>query len=108
MILFSNSTRFGRFRPLSGVKVSERVTNPCDYTIFSSVSVPSRGLRYLNKMFKVIVENYYECFRPLSGVKVSELYILYRLLTHIQHIVLGVSKSAFPIIITLINYTIKT
>ena len=36
------------------------------------VSVPSRGLRYLN----VIVENYYESimgFRPLSGIKVSEL-----------------------------------
>ena len=58
------------------------------------------------KTMKYINQNY--CFRPLSGIKVSELYILYRLLTHIQHIVLGVSKSAFPIIITLINYTIKT
>ena len=63
------------FRPLSGIKVSEQ-----------------------NAMLLVTILNY--CFRPLSGIKVSELYILYRLLTHIQHIVLGVSKSAFPIVIT--------
>lgn len=39
-------------------------------------------------------------FRPLTGIKVSELYILCRVLIHIQHIALGVSKSAFPIVIT--------
>ena len=79
-----------------------------EYTLtMPGVSVPSRGLRYLNKM-KFNIKYLKNSFRPLSGIKVSELYILYRLLTHIQHIVLGVSKSAFPIIITLINYTIKT
>lgn len=73
----------GGFRPLAGSKASE-----LGLTLIFALTI--------------------RCFRPLSGIKVSELYILYRLLTHIQHIVLGVSKSAFPIIITLINYTIKT
>ena len=66
-----------------------------------SVSVPSRGLRYLN-FFSEPREYDFErvSFRPLTGIKVSELYILCRVLIHIQHIALGVSKSAFPIVIT--------
>ena len=63
------------FRPLTGIKVSER-----------------RIIRLLrHRKFS---------FRPLTGIKVSELYILCRVLIHIQHIALGVSKSAFPIVIT--------
>ena len=64
----------GGFRPLTGIKVSEprySMANSISYV----VSVPSRGLRYLN-------------------------YILCRVLIHIQHIALCVSKSAFPIVIT--------
>ena len=63
------------FRPLSRSKVSELKDN--------LKKVTNQG-----------------CFRPLSRSKVSELYILCRVLIHIQHIVLGVSKSAFPIVIT--------
>ena len=66
----------------------------------NQVSVPSRGLRYLNELGGIVYAYQKNSFRPLTGIKVSELYILCRVLIHIQHIALGVSKSAFPIVIT--------
>ena len=40
------------------------------------VSVPSRGLRYLND-FEDTLRQLKVCFRPLTGIKVSELNQLY-------------------------------
>ena len=60
-----------RFRPLTGIKVSEPVPT-IDLKVISAVSVPSRGLRYLNNQSwkqHIIASR----FRPLSGIKVSEL-----------------------------------
>ena len=95
------------FRPLAGSKASEQRPSLYIEIRIAPVSVPSRGLRHLNGN-KTILRNILLSFRPLSGIKASELYILCRVLIHIQHIVLGVSQFTFPIIITLINYTIKT
>ena len=84
------------FRPLTGIKVSERQEEYQALSI-NAVSVPSRGLRYLNclstnqhcrtlsrfrpltgikvsELFKTILKrNLFHCFRPLTGIKVSEL-----------------------------------
>ena len=43
----SMSREYGSFRPLTGIKVSERKSEEINKT-FNYVSVPSRGLRYLN------------------------------------------------------------
>ena len=79
-----NITINGRFRPLAGIKVSKQYT------------------RYPRQLARPLG------FRPLAGIKVSELYILCRISNCIQHIVIGISKSDFLIVITLVNYTIKT
>ena len=64
---------WGSFRPLSGSKVSER-SGRGGLTIASpEVSVPSRGLRYLNRK-SILLKSMPICFRPLSGIKVSEPY----------------------------------
>ena len=60
----------GGFRPLTGIKVSER-NNYGIYVRNERVSVPSRGLRYLNNL--VVNGRIYTLgFRPLTGIKVSE------------------------------------
>ena len=84
------------FRPLTGIKVSERQMKNFRGTT-PEVSVPSRGLRYLNQtaMLHYIHQRYVSVpsrglrylnqeylnrkgievarFRPLTGIKVSEL-----------------------------------
>ena len=61
-----------RFRPLSGNKVSEQRIASKITREKRKVSVPSRGIRYLNGLTKMNTQ-LPNCFRPLSGNKVSEL-----------------------------------
>ena len=84
------------FRPLTGIKVSERMVLLPILDNNDMVSVPSRGLRYLNqKQYRKLVTKWVSvpsrglrylnhnqtlsknkkkhCFRPLTGIKVSEL-----------------------------------
>ena len=39
---------------------------------YHAVSVPSRGLRYLNMTLEEFLRNPMDGFRPLTGIKVSE------------------------------------
>ena len=62
----------GGFRPLTGIKVSEPSLQYLNNNGFINVSVPSRGLRYLNRYFVMTDDEKRICFRPLTGIKVSE------------------------------------
>ena len=55
------------------------------------VSVPSRGIRYLNEYDIERSKQGYVGFRPLSGNKVSELYIL----CHPRHDILYIFFKGF-------------
>ena len=58
------------FRPLSGTYISQSFAKEVQDAIV--VSVPSRGLIYLNA-WKKSVKNYaIDCFRPLSGTYISQ------------------------------------
>ena len=59
------------FRPLSGSKVSEHQWRGFEISR-DTVSVPSRGLRYLNILGMGTTEHHVRSFRPLVGSKVSE------------------------------------
>ena len=63
----------GGFRPLTGIKVSEPSLQYLNNNGFINVSVPSRGLRYLNEIKEARLCIMEACFRPLTGIKVSEL-----------------------------------
>ena len=65
-----------RFRPLTGIKVSERKARKTKMNNLPTVSVPSRGLRYLNRPFYNQTIRRDDSFRPLTGIKVSELIIV--------------------------------
>ena len=58
------------FRPLAGSKVSEPIQSLL-LLLMILVSVPSRGVRYLNEE-KEATEKEADSFRPLAGIKVSE------------------------------------
>ena len=60
----------GCFRPPAGSKVSERQQDLFQQR--KAVSVPSRGLRYLNLEKLKAEYSDLDGFRPLSGSKVSE------------------------------------
>ena len=62
----------GGFRPLTGIKVSEPSLQYLNNNGFINVSVPSRGLRYLNRYFVMTDDEKRICVRPLTGIKVSE------------------------------------
>ena len=62
------------FRPLTGIKVSERMVLLPILDNNDMVSVPSRGLRYLNHNQTLSKNKKKHCFRPLTGIKVSERY----------------------------------
>ncbi len=88
------AVRFRSFRPLAGNEVSEQTnsirkpkiihisvpsrglrylnTQLITYHTLQRVSVPSRGLRYLNDLTPIDDELNGGSFRPLSGIKVSE------------------------------------
>ena len=95
----------GRFRPLSGNKVSER------FPIHPKLSTHYR-FRPLsgNKVSEhEQVHNYFSqrSFRPLSGNKVSELYILCHPRHDILYIVFEVSPVSDTPLITTLYYTIN-
>ena len=120
------------FRPLTGIKVSERMVLLPILDNNDMVSVPSRGLRYLNislttskkpillrfrpltgikvseQQLEYALEQGSYGFRPLTGIKVSELYILCHPGHDILYIVFKVfSVSDIPLITTP-YYTINT
>ena len=66
------------FRPLTGIKVSERMVLLPILDNNDMVSVPSRGLRYLNHNQTLSKNKKKHCFRPLTGIKVSEPFIVPR------------------------------
>ena len=65
----------GCFRPPAGSKVSERQQDLFQQR--KAVSVPSRGVRYLNLEKLKAEYSDLDGFRPLSGSKVSERYNYY-------------------------------
>ena len=100
------AVRFRSFRPLAGNEVSEQ-TNSIRKPKIIHISVPSRGLRYLNDLTPIDDELNGGSFRPLSGIKVSELYILCHPRHDIQYIDFkGFLVSDTPLITTL-YYTIN-
>ena len=65
------------FRPLTGIKVSELGYFMNQYELTLEVSVPSRGLRYLNERAENNMKTIKISFRPLTGIKVSERFESY-------------------------------
>ena len=59
------------FRPLTGTLLSKCSILNSQLPLMR-VSVPSRGLSYLNEVGKVYGEDAVKCFRPLTGTLLSK------------------------------------